>query len=563
MREAGPGGIALGPFLKMRVLVAALVCGIGALTCFGCRPGAGGPTPTPAPLFRDVAAQMGIRHRWGHSGRTPLSALDTFGCGCAFTDLNDDGWADLLLVGEPTCSLYINQHGRAFRDATAAAGLDRLRGPWKGCAVADVNQDGRQDILLTGYNRLALLYQDAEGSFTPAVGHGISEKGWGSSAGFMDLDGDADLDLVIGHYVIFDREFCELAPGVISGCPPHTYRPQFAAVYENLGNGRFRDVTRSSGAHDTHGKALVVAFTDFNDDARQDFYIGNDGTPAELLRNDSKPGRLRFRNVGVEQGVALGVMEQAQAAMGADWADFDQDGRLDLAVSTFAHEPFSLYRNVGSFFENISVRTRLAAATTLPLGFGTKFLDVENDGWPDLLFVNGHVYDTVHEIEKDSTYLQRMQLFRNEGGRQLAEISDRAGPAFQRKILGRGTATADFDQDGRTDALVVDYEGAPLLLRNEVEAVGHWLAVRLNAAPPNRDAFGARVEVDVGGRVLVSQVSPASSYLSSSSPVVHFGLGAKTRYDGIVVKWPSGKVDRFEGGAADRTVNLRPHPAGR
>jgi enediyne biosynthesis protein E4 len=531
----------------------------------GCRPAAR-PTAARAEAaqpgspvrFRDTAGEAGLRFGWGHGGKSPLTNLETFGCGCAFLDANEDGWLDVLLVGEPQCGLFLTQRNGTFTDATAASGLGFVRGIWKGCAAGDTDGDGHLDLLLTGYNTIALLRGRGDGTFTNATAASrLRPGGWGSSAGFMDLDGDGDLDLVVGHYVVFGPKsprYCELTPGVRTACPPRTYEPQFARLYRNNGDGTFTEASKQASMDTTRGKALVVAFSDYDGDGKLDFYLGNDGTPADLMHN---LGGLRFENTALVQGVERGVLNQAQAAMGADWADVDRDGRLDLAVSAFSDEPYSLYLNRGAFFENASTRMGIAEPTRVPLGFGTKFLDVENDGYPDMMFTNGHVYDAVKKVHPEMSYLQPTQLFRNDGGRRFEDLSRAAGTDLQRPILGRGLATGDYDRDGRVDVLIVDYNGAPVLLHNESEGAGHWLELELSARPPNRFAYGARVTVGAGGAAIVQELSPASSYLSSSSPWLHFGLGAETLVEGVEVRWPDGTIEHFRCGKADTRHVLR------
>ncbi|HTE17879.1 MAG TPA: CRTAC1 family protein, partial [Armatimonadota bacterium] len=251
-------------------------------------------------------------------------------------------------------------------------------------------------------------------------------------------------------------------------------------------------------------------------------------------------GGGRFRNVGLEAGAAFGSMGQDQAGMGTDWADYDRDGRFDFAVSAFSGEAYSLYHNVGRIFEHAGPATGIAEATQSALGFGVKFTDADNDGWKDLVFVNGHVYDNVAQVEPGSTYKQPSMLFLNRGGARFELATASAGPDFGRPILGRGLATGDYNNDGREDLLVVDYEGQVLLLKNESRAPHHWLTLDLRSSGKNRLGYGARAEVRAGSTRWVGQVSPASAYLSSSDPRIHFGLGAVTEVDSVQVTWPDG-----------------------
>jgi hypothetical protein len=520
------------------------------------------PPPPPKaaglPRYRDVAGAAGLRFSWGHQGRTPLTNLDTFGCGCAFLDVNGDGRPDILLVGEPACGLFLNRGDGTFEDITARSGLAQVRGPWKGCAVGDADGDGYLDLLLTGYNALRFLRGGPGEKFLDATAaSGLSAQGWGSSAGFMDLEGDGRLDLVIGHYVIFNEhtpQFCEIVRGVKSGCSPQVYEPQFARLYRNDGHAHFTDISAPAAMDTTHGKALAVGFCDFDGDGKTDFYLANDGTAGDMMQN---LGGGRFRNVGLETGTAFGERAQAQAGMGVDWGDYDRDGRFDFAVSAFSGEPYSLYHNLGNTFEHAGARMGISQPTLKPLGFGTKWTDADNDGWLDLVFANGHVYDNVGLIEPGSTYAQPMMLFHNEAGRPFRDIAAEAGPDLQRPIVGRGLAVGDFDNDGREDLLVVDYEGHPLLLHNETEGLNHWLTLRLCGRPPNSFAYGAVVEARAGTTRWIAQVSPASSYLSSSDPRVHIGLGAVTRLDSLTVRWPDGARQQVSPPEVDRIIDIR------
>lgn len=278
--------------------------------------------------FEEVAARSGIKARWAQQPR-PVRNLEAFGAGCAFLDYNRDGWQDILLVTEPTISLFCNQKNGTFEDVSATTGLTEQQGQWRGCAVGDYDGDGLVDVLLSGYRCLKLLKNQNGRSFldvTKSAGLDARNRNhWASSAGFMDLDGNGTLDLVLCNYVVFgpkEPQYCEMIPGVRSGCPPQKYRPEFPELWKNQGN-RFTDVTSTSGLKNVHGKALVVAFNDVDSDGRMDIYIGNDGLPAELMRNQ---GNLHFQNIGVRSGVAFSMTAgRPIAAMGADWADYDGD----------------------------------------------------------------------------------------------------------------------------------------------------------------------------------------------------------------------------------------------
>jgi hypothetical protein len=287
-----------------------------------------------------------------------------------------------------------------------------------------------------------------------------------------------------------------------------------------------------------------------------DFYIGNDGQqPADLLHN---MGNMRFENTGAAWGLALDDTAVAVAAMGADWGDYDRDGRLDLAVSNFQDHSFIVFRNTdGNYFVDVSVRTGLARATRNRLGFGTKWTDFENDGWPDLFFVNGHVYDNASQLHGESVQLrQPALLFRNENGRKFVDLVPSLGPDVQRAMVGRGSAAADFNNDGRIDLLAVDYEGPVMLLENRTCSENHWLTLDLRALAPNTFAYGARIMGKAGDQIWLADVSPASSYLSSSDPRIHWGLGGFARLDQVVIRWPSGKTETLHDVATDRIMRI-------
>ena len=533
--------------------------------------------------FVNVAEAVGLDYKWPVQPR-PMRNKEAFGAGCAFLDYDDDGWQDVLLVGSRQVALYRNvpaaaagsgksdAGARRFVNVTRQTGLNTLDGnDCIGCAVGDYDGDGRLDLLLTGYHRLALLHNDGGRRFVDVTAKaGLDARDhdqWGSSAGFMDIDGDSRLDLVLLHYVVFgpnEKQYCEIVPGVRSGCPPSEYQPEFGEVWQNQGDGTFQNVSTQAGMENTSGKALVLAFADVDGDNRLDLYIGNDTTPAELLLNRSKAGRLRFENVGTESGVAYGPGGESIAAMGADWADYDGDGRLDLAVTAFSGAPYSLFRGLEAgtaIFEDAAGAASLSGPTTKPLGFGAKWLDMDNDGWSDLSFANGHVYDNAGDVEPGSAFRQPLMLFRNEPGpgrkqRIFRDLVPLLGGSLTRPLLGRGSATGDFDNDGRTDLLVVDYEGAPVLLHNVSRTSNHWLTLDLRGTTGgfNRFAYGAHVTARAGARTWIAHVAPASSYLSSSDPRIHLGLGTASHLDSLVIRWPSGQRQTLQNVPADRLL---------
>ncbi len=515
--------------------------------------------------FGDVAEERGLKYRWPQQPR-PMTALDAFGAGCAAFDADNDGWQDILLVGDPNPVLFKNVGGRRFEDVTVESGLTSVMGHWTGCAIGDYDGDGLLDILLTGYHQLALYKNVGQNAgelrfqlATKPAGLDPSNQGlWGASAGFMDLDGDQWLDLVILDYVVYgpdSQKYCEYTAGVRSGCGPRTYPPERGQIWRNTGQGGFQLIPAEQAMQQTHGVGLVLAFTDLDHDGRMDFYIGNDGVPADLLHN---LGSLRFENIASVAGVATSDNGGAVSAMGADWADFDRDGQLDLAVTNWHGLSFVLFRGLGhKLFMDCAKQTDLARSTKDRMGFGAKWIDFENDGWPDMFFVNGHVYDNSAEIHgSGEAFRQPMSLFWNDHGRKLIDVLPRQAVAVQRTMLGRGSATVDFNNDGRVDLLAVDFEGPVVLLENKTEITQHWLKLDLRAKSPNVFAYGAHVVAKKGDQVWLSDVSPTSSYLSSSDPRIHWGLGDVATLDTVTIRWPSGAVKILQNVAADQIMKV-------
>lgn len=515
--------------------------------------------------FVDVAAKIGLSHEWPEQPR-PMRTLEAFGCGCASFDSDNDGWQDVLVVADPHPKLFRNHNGTRFEEVTEASGLNSLAGNWIGCAVADYNGDGLLDVLLTGFHQLALYKNDGNLHFslvTEQAGLDPANHGhWGASAGFMDLDGDNLLDLVIVNYVEYGpnvKQYCYLRGKVKSGCPPKEYVPERAEIWRNDGQGKFVLVPDGVGLQTTNGVCLVLAFTDLDHDGRMDFYIGNDGTPAELLHNQ---GGMKFDNIGIISGIATDNRGGSLAAMGVDWGDYDRDGVLDLTVSNFQELCFVVFRGMGDkFFIDNSIPVGLANATRHRLGFGTKWVDFENDGWPDIFFVNGHVYDNVADIEGPSVpYRQPPLLMQNRQGKEFVDIAVGMGEDVLRPMVGRGSATMDFNNDGQIDLLGVDYEGPVMLLENQSETKNHWITFDLRAAAPNVFAYGAHLAAKAKGQVWVGEVSPASSYLSSSDPRVHWGLGDVDKLDELTIRWPNGKTQTLKDVKVDQILRLTQEP---
>ncbi len=508
--------------------------------------------------LRDVAKASGLDFVWPEQIR-PMRTLEAFGCGCAAFDFDNDGWQDVLLVADPQCKLFRNLGGGRFVDVTEALGLHEITAKdWIGCAVGDYDGDGWLDLLLTGFHRLALCRNDAGKKFadvtTSAGLDPDNHNHWGASAGFMDLDGDQWLDLVIINYVEFgpdSKQFCETPGGVKTSCPPTHYPPEQGEIWRNTRDQRFEMVPAEQGMQSTTGVGLVVAFADLDDDRRIDFYIGNDAKRADLMHN---LGEMRFANIAVEAGLAFDRNVMALAAMGADWGDYDRDGKLDLTVSNFQSLSFVLFRqsDVNSF-SDVSKLVGIAQVTRDRLGFGLNWIDFDNDGWLDIAYVNGHVYENVADTGvAAATYRQPLTLMCNLEGKKFQDVIPGLPPEVARPMVGRGSATLDFDNDGKMDFLVVDYEGPVMLLHNRSQTKNHWIMFDLRGAGPNRFAYGAQIFAQSGEQIWKAQVSPSSSYLSTEDPRVHLGLGTVERLDTVTIRWPSGTEQTLRDVAVDQ-----------
>ena len=492
--------------------------------------------------FRDVADTAGLDYRWEVKDARPLNALQTIGNGCAFVDYNGDGNQDILLVGQPP-ALYQGDGTGRFTDVSEESGIGSLRGHFLGCAVGDYDNDGFLDLYLSAYRGGALLKNQSGKRFAVVTdAAGIAEQPWATSAAFFDYDGDGSLDLYIANYLQFgpdSRQLCD-SHGIPTSCPPRMYQPEKGVLYRNLGSGRFADVTVSSGAAGVSGKALGVAVADYNGSGRPSLAIANDLMPGDLLQNS---GKGRFLSVGPESGTAYDNDGNPHGGMGIDWGDFDNDGRLDLFVGTFQNEVKNLYQNQGEgTFTDRALPLGLHAS--LPyVTFGAKWLDVDNDGFLDLLITNGHIQDNIDKIDPSTSYRQPTQLFLSQAGQRFVEVSQsHLSPPARRPIVGRGLSVGDYDNDGKVDALVVDSEGAPILLHNETpqDKSGHWIGLILRQGGKNRFAYGAQVTVRAGGKRYLRQCQPAGSYLSSSDTRVHVGVGKAARIEQVLVQWPDG-----------------------
>jgi len=532
---------------------------------------AASPAPTSVGQFADVAAQAGLTFRYDNGRKGIATILEESGSGCALFDYNDDGWPDIYLLNgrdlygrglRARNALYRNNGDGTFADVTEQAGVPGT-GYGLGVASADYDNDGDADLYICQWGRNVLYRNNGDGTFadvTERAGVGAMDYGepFHTGAAWFDYDRDGDLDLFVCGYVRFRHDglrYCKLPDGVLSNCPPQVYDGTPSLLYRNNGDGTFANVTKKAKVFFPDGKALSAITCDYNDDGWIDLIVGNDGEQAWLLRNN-RDGTLT--DVASAAGIAFAQDGATMAAMGIDLGDYLNEGRPGFFVADFSKRPDHLWRGMdGGFFLEVSAPSKIGDAGFPYLGFGAGFFDYDHDGWLDLFIANGHVYPEVEHPGSDERYLQPNQLFHNQRDGTFRETTAEAGPGFQLRHAGRGTAFGDYDNDGDVDILVSNNDGPPVLLRNGGTPGTHSVSFRLVGEKSNRDAVGARVRITAGSLRQMRDVKSGGSYLSSSDLRLHFGLGDATTIERVEVRWPSGLRQTFGPLPADRFYVLR------
>jgi hypothetical protein len=535
-----------------------------AVACRRAKPHAQAPVPTPAPtpppalLFAEKAAAIGVDFSHVNGARGDKWMPETMGGGVAVLDYDGDGRPDLLFISgaswpddprratrESSLALFRNEGNDAaglprFRNVTREAGLERVF-YGMGASVADYDNDGRDDIVVTALDR-TLLFHNLGGRFEEVSARaGLRDAGWSTSSAWLDYDGDGLPDLYVCRYVDWSPKkdlFCTLDGKTKSYCTPERYPGTSSHLYRNLGRGRFQDVTREAGVGSQNQKALGVAPWDFDGDGRIDLLVSNDTAPNNLFRNK---GDGTFEDVGIPAGVAVDEAGRSRGAMGVAWADIKNGKGAAVAIGNFSGELKSLYwTDSGEVFLDESPRSGVGPSSFLNLTFGVLFLDADLDGRMDLLLANGHVEPTVQEVQKDVTYRQSPILYRNAGDGRFTALGDRAGD-LAAPLVARGAAYADLDGDGDLDIVLVENGGPARVFLNPVNAPERSVRLFLaGSGKSNRDAIGARVTATVGGRTLSQQVSGGQSYLSASEKTLTFGLGTAGKIDSLEIRWPDG-----------------------
>ncbi len=534
------------------------------------------PHPGPA-WFVDVAQPAGLTMENVNGGvDTKKYIIETTGSGVAIIDYDNDGWPDIFLVNgsalddaktrnqKPTSHLFHNNRDGTFTDVTRSAGLE-FSGWGQGVCVGDYDNDGFDDLYVTYYGKNRLYHNQGNGTFkevSAAAGVAGDGKAWGTGCAFVDYDRDGRLDLVVSNYVLFDVKTAP-KPGeglicVWKGtpvmCGPRGLESSPNVLYHNLGGGKFADVSKSSGVEKTYGHyCFSISTLDYDDDGWPDIYVACDSTPSILYHNQ-KNGT--FVDVAAEAGVAFDEDGREQAGMGSSVADYDNDGRPDIFKTNFSDDTSSLYHNNGNGTFSATIFDVGLGLNTRYLGWGTMFIDVDNDGRPDILLVNGHVYPEVDTAHLGSTYKEPRLFYWNGPDGKFKDMSQQCGPGCTEPQSSRGLAIGDLWNDGRMSAVINNMSGQPMLLVNQASNNNHWLGVITKGVKSNRDGIGAKVTVVAGGRRFVQEVRSGSSYISNSDMRLHFGLANVGEIERIEVRWPNGTSESFPGGAADRFIIL-------
>ncbi len=533
-------------------------------------PGPQAPSPV---TFADITAQTRIAFRQAASATSQKYLLESMGGGCAMFDYDNDGRLDLYFTNGARLDdpmpknampdkrdpkfwnrLYRQKADGTFEDVTERAGVQGS-GYSMGAAAADYDGDGFTDLYVTAYGSNILYRNRGDGTFEDATRRaGVAASGWSTSAGWLDYDRDGRLDLFVARYADWDFEkgsiYCgELRPGYRAYCHPDNFKGASNILFHQKSDGSFEDVSASSKISDPNGKGLGVAFADFDNDGYVDILVANDSVRQQLYRNK---GDGTFEDLALIAGVGYDENGKTFAGMGVDARDYDNDGLADIFITALSNETYPLYRNNGDLsFTYATNTTAVGQITLLHSGWGTRFVDADNDGLLDIFVAQGHVLDT---IEKTSAYLKYKQtplLMRNTG-KGFVNVSATAGTPFANPLSARGAAFGDLDNDGDTDVVIGVVEGTPVVLRNE-GTKNHWLGLTLAGAKPNRAALGARVTlIDASGRQQMREVTSAGSYLSSNDTRLVFGLGAATSVKSLEIRWPSGRTQKLESLAVDR-----------
>jgi len=547
----------------------------------------GHPTPTPpppgaksikcsgrpVPQLEDVTAASGIAftHTSDPSKRYIVESMSG---GVVLIDYDRDGWPDIYFTNAPTVEmatkgakslgvLYHNNHDGTFTDVTAKSGLATSCFGMGG-AVGDYNNDGWPDLYETCLGGNVLYRNNGDGTFTDVTAKaGVADGRWSTGAAFGDYDGDGFVDLMVVNYVDFHLDdlpgfgsapFCKYR-GIDVQCGPRGLRGAGDSLFHNNGDGTFTDVSKTAGVSDPTGYyGLGAVWADFNNTGKPDIYIANDSTPKYLYKN---LGNGKFQDVGLESGTAVSDDGSEQASMGIALGDYNHTGRPSISVTNFSDENDLLYRNEGDWnFKEVSYAAGIALPSLPWVKWGTAFVDVDNDGWVDLIAASGHVYPQVDSLPSGGGYREPKLLNLNEKNGTFCDASEEAGPALKERRVSRGLAIGDLFNDGNMDIVIGDIDGAPMLLRNRGIPGRHWASFELSGTKSNRLALNGRISIVAAGVTQTDEIHSGGSYLSQNDLRIHFGLGASEKIQSVTIHWPSGRVETLNNLAVDKYYSV-------
>jgi hypothetical protein len=547
-----------------------VVCLAATVRIVGGQRGTAPASPEAPPRFTNSAPADGLDFRHVNGGTPDRHLLEIMGSGGLFFDYNEDGWVDVFIVDGGSLvdvkvdatardRLYRNRGNGTFEDVSASSGIVH-GGYGMGACAADYDNDGWTDLYVTTVGPNRLYHNDGGKRFSDATAKaGVAGSPvFSTSCAFVDVDRDGDVDLFVVNYVdarIDNNAFCgDTAKKIRIYCHPLNFAPLQNVLYRNNGNGTFTDVSREAGIAGHKGNGLGVVSGDYDDDGLPDIFVANDTTPNFLFHNE---GRGTFKEVALASGVAVAADGRPRAGMGTDLGDYDGDGDLDLFVTNHEMEAHTLFRNLGKgLFEDVTFPSGVGPPTLPFVGFGTGFLDVDNDSDLDLAIVNGHVMNSASHFRPGAKEAQRNLLLRNEGNGRFREVTRQAGSGFEIENVSRTLAAADIDNDGDLDLLVTNNAGVADLLRNGGVPGANSLLVKLVGTNSNRNAIGARLRVTVAGRTQMREVRAGSSYLGQHDLRVHIGLGGATTIERAEIRWANGQMETVTGIAVNQIVTI-------
>jgi hypothetical protein len=502
--------------------------------------------------------------------------VESMSGGVALIDFDRDGWPDIYFTNAPgvdmtlagkkaRSALYHNNHDGTFTDVTDKAGVGYPC--WAmGASIGDYNNDGWPDLLVTCFGGVVLYRNNGDGTFSDVTTKAglSSDSGWATGAAFGDYDGDGWADLFVAHYVDLSlKDLPEFGSkvtcqyhGIAVQCGPRGLKGSPDNLYHNNGDGTFSDVSKQAGVDDSRKLfGLTALWCDFNNDGHLDLFVANDGEPNYLYRND---GNGRFTEIALQAGVSVNLDGSEQANMGVALGDYQHKGLFSLAITHFSEEYAALFRNDGALsFTDVSYQSGIASGSTPYVGWGDAFFDLDNDGWPDLILANGHVYPQVDTKDIGTKFREPKLLYLNQHDGTFRDISKLAGPAIQVPQVSRGVAVGDLFNDGHLEIVIENLEGEPMILQPQGGPRNHWISFALEGTKTNRLALNTQVRATAGDLVQKDVVLSGGSYLSQNDLRIHFGLANHEKVDKLEIFWPSGRIETLTNLAADHFYNVR------